>query len=192
MKINLIKLKQIAQVHSGLRKSSFKNKENKYEYKIITLNNENNYKIDENKLHRINTDKKIDDKYLLDKGDIILKLTPPYTSNIIEFNENNITTTSNYAIIKVNENYSPEIINFYLNSEYIKKQIYQFADETSVKVINIGNIKDFNIILTNIENVEIYEKLILTHKKKKELLENKINLEKDLLEEIIFGENNNG
>lgn len=192
MKINIIKLKQIAEVHSGLRKSSFKNKENKYEYKIITLNNENISKINKNKLNKIYTDKKIDDKYLLEKGNIILKLTPPYTSNIVEFNEKNITTTSNYAIIKVNENYSPEIINFYLNSEYIKKQIYQFADESSVKVINIGNIKDFDIILTDNENEKTYEKLILTHKKKKKILEKKLNLEKDLLEEIIFGENNNG
>ena len=114
-----------------MRKSSFKDKENNFEYKIITLNNENNYKINQNKLNKINTDKKIDTKYLLKKGNIILKLTPPYNSRIIEFNENNITTTSNYAIIKVCENYSPEIINFYLNSEYIKKQIYQFADERS-------------------------------------------------------------
>ena len=86
-----------------MRKSSFKDKENKFEYKIITLNNENNYKINQNKLNKINTDKKIDEKYLLKKGNIILKLTPPYTSRIIEFNENNITTTSNYAIIKVYE-----------------------------------------------------------------------------------------
>lgn len=175
-----------------MRKSSFKDKENNFEYKIITLNNENNYKINQNKLNKINTDKKIDTKYLLKKGNIILKLTPPYTSRIIEFNENNITTTSNYAIIKVCENYSPEIINFYLNSEYIKKQIYQFADETSVKVINIGNIKDFDIILTNKEYEDIYKKLISTHKEKKEMIEKELNLEKDLLEEIIFGENDNG
>lgn len=175
-----------------MRKSSFKDKENNFEYKIITLNNENNYKINQNKLNKINTDKKIDTKYLLKKGNIILKLTPPYTSRIIEFNENNITTTSNYAIIKVYENYSPEIINFYLNSEYIKKQIYQFADETSVKVINIGNIKYFDIILTNKEYEDIYKKLISTHKEKKEMIEKELNLEKDLLEEIIFGENDNG
>jgi len=119
-------------------------------------------------------------------------LTPPYTSKIIEFNEKNISTTSNYAIIKVNEGFSPEIINFYLNSEYIKKQIHKFADETSIKVINIRNIKEFNIIPTAKEKDQTYEQLILTYKKKKKYMEKQLNLEKSLLEEIMFGDNNNG
>lgn len=136
----------------------------------------------------IKTNKEIDEKYLLKKGDIILRLTPPYTSQLIEFTKENTTTTSNYAIIKVKPEYSPEIINFYLNSEYTKKQIYQTADETSIKAIKIKNIKEFNIKQVKQENKESYIQLIKTYKKKKQLIEQQLEIEKDLLEEIIFGD----
>jgi restriction endonuclease S subunit len=139
-------------------------------------------------METITTNKKIDEKYLLNKGDIILKLTPPYTAQIIDFNEKNITTTSNYAIIKINTAYNPELINFYLNSEYIKKQIYYLAAETSIKVITIKNIKDFQIIEVENDKKDTYTKLIKTYIAKKELMEKQLQLEKDLLEEIIFGE----
>lgn len=186
--MNIIKFDKIAKIYSGIRNTSFKNKEENYSYKLITLNHENNFQIDMNKLENLKTDKQLDDKYLLKKGDIIMRLTPPYTSRIIEFDEDNITTTSNYAIIKVNEKYSPEILTFYLNSEYIQKQIYQAYDESSIKVINISNIKKFNIIEIQKEKEETYKKLITNFKKKKRLTYMQLELEEDLLEEIIFGE----
>ena len=186
--MNEISLEKIAKIYSGIRNSSMKDTEPTYQYDIITLTNENNFRINKNQLETIKTNKKLDEKYLLKKGDIIMRLTPPYTSRIIEFNEKNVTTTSNYAIIKVNENYSPEILNFYLNSYYIKKQIHQVSEENSMKVVNIINIKKFNIIQIEEDKKETYINLIETFKNKKHLMEKQIQLEENLIEEIIFGE----
>ena len=116
-----------------------------------------------------------------------MRLTPPYTARIVEFSEPNITTTSNYAIIKVNEDYSPELLNFYLNSEYAKRQIYKFSEQTSIKVINISNIKNFDIKLNN-NDMSLYTELIQIFEEKKKNMEKKIQLEEDLIEELIFGE----
>ena len=186
--MNTVKFNEIAQIYSGIRNTSVKNQTKEYEYNIITLKNENNFRIDENNLETIKTEKILDDKYLLKKGDIIMRLTPPYSARIIEFNKENITTTSNYAIIKVQEEYCPEIITFYLDSEYINKQIHHICDENNVKVINISNIKEFEIRLIDEEKKDIYTELINTYKTKQKLIEKKIQLKHDLLEEIIFGE----
>ncbi len=172
----------------------------------------------------LKTDKQLNEKYLLKKGDIIMRLTPPYTARTIEFDDENITTTSNYAIIKVKNNYPPELLTFYLNSEYTKEQIYKFSEQTSIKVINITNIKNFNIKIEepvifdnalykeelsimppreedieyisdeenvfnhNIDKEELYTQLVKIHEEKKKLIEKQLKLEKDLIEEIIFGE----
>lgn len=116
-----------------------------------------------------------------------MRLTPPYTARVVEFDEDNLTTTSNYAIIKVNEKYSPELLTFYLNSEYIKKQIYKFSEQTSIKVINISHIKNFEIKEIEDPN-NLYTQLIKTYNEKKTLIEKQLKLEEDLIEEIIFGE----
>lgn len=116
-----------------------------------------------------------------------MKLTPPYTSKIIEFQEENITTTSNYAIIKIKDKYTPELINFYLNSEYTKKQIYKYSEKTSTNIINISNIKDFQIKDIG-NNKDKYTQLIKTFINKKRLLEKKLEIEENVIEELIFGE----
>lgn len=181
-------------------------------------------------METLKTDKKLNEKYLLKKGNIIMRLTPPYTAITIDFDDENITTTSNYAIIKVKDYYSPELLAFYLNSEYTKEQIYKFSEQTSVKVINISNIKNFDIkkideeplyestfdllpyendtdeendILNelsynslnynevpepNHNKEELYTQLVKTFEEKKKLIEKQLKLEKDLIEEIIFGE----
>ena len=81
-----------------------------------------------------------------------MRLTPPYTAITIDFDDENITTTSNYAIIKVKDDYPPELLTFYLNSEYTKEQIYKFSEQTTIKVINITNIKNFDIKKIDDEN----------------------------------------
>ena len=186
--MDYITFNEIAKIFSGIRNTSVKEDEKKYTYKSITLNHDNNFKIDKNNLEKIQINKKIDDKYLLQKGNIIMKLTPPYTSRIIEFNENNLTTTSNYAIIKIYEEYSPEILNFYLNSYYVKKQIHQVSEENTMRVVNISNIKKFKIRKIDEKNKETYTELINTFNNKKRLMEKQIQIEEDLLEEILFGE----
>ncbi len=78
-------------------------------------------------------------------------------------------------------------MNLYLNSEYIKKQIYRYSEQTNIKVINISHIKNFDIKMIE-NNIELYESLIVTYEEKKELIEKQLEIEKSVIEEIIFGE----
>jgi len=78
-------------------------------------------------------------------------------------------------------------LNLYLNSEYIKKQIYRYSEQTNIKVINISHIKNFDIKMIE-NNIELYESLIVTYEEKKELIEKQLEIEKSVIEEIIFGE----
>jgi len=70
----------------------------------------------------------------------------------------------------------------------IKKQIYQLSEQTSIKVITITNIKNFNIINLEKYQDEDYIELITTFQEKRRLMEEKINLEENILEELFFGE----
>ncbi|MDO5825186.1 MAG: hypothetical protein Q4Q22_02305 [Methanosphaera sp.] len=188
IKIKNITFKDIADIYSGIRNTQFKNKEKIFKYHSITLTKDNDFEIDIDKSDALYTDKPLDEKYLLRKGNIILRLTPPYTSRLVEFNRDNLTTTSNYAIIKVKEDYSPEVLNFYLNSTYTKKQIYKYCEQTSVKVVNISSIKNFKINnINNYENIN-YINLLKTFTKKRKLIQKELSLEENILEELFFGE----
>lgn len=116
-----------------------------------------------------------------------MKLTPPYTAKLIDVNEDSITVTSNYAIIKANSYCSPEIISFFLNSRQAKMQIYTSADQSNTGIITISSIKNLNV--KDIKDTDdLYTQLIKTFMEKKELTIEQLKIEEDMIEDMIFGD----
>lgn len=180
------KISEIAEVNSGIRVMRYQNPEGQSEYKILNLNNEKDYKIDFNNAETFQTEKEIPPKYILNKGDIIMKLTPHYTANVIDFEEENLTAPTNYAIIHITGDINPTLLCYYLNSDHIKRQINRVAEESSLKIIKIQNIKNFEIIRNNPEEEEIGAELISTFYKKKELTEKKLQIEEEILNNYLL------
>lgn len=179
--IKTVKLGQIAKVINGIRNTKT-TEETKYTYNAISLK-KNTYTI-----NKIQTTKQLNKKHLLGKGDIIIKQSPPYTAKLITQENTNLTTTSNYAIIHLKDEYIPETVTFYLNSEKTKKQIHKLAEETSTQTINLKTIKNLNIIIKNKKQEEKEAETIRTYYKKKELTLKKLELEEEILYQKIYGD----
>lgn len=182
------KIKELAQVYSGTRYHRYQTKTGEYEYKIISYNKNDDYEINLNNTETITTEKPLNKNLLLKKGDIIMKLTPNYLAKVIDSNQKNLIAPNNYAIIKTNDKINPYLLEFYLNSEPIKRQIQRVGEESLIKIIKINDIKEFNIIRKDPKLEELEANMIISFKKRKELIEKQIELEELILNDKILNQ----
>lgn len=162
-----------------------KNVETGEEYNQITIKSVEDNKVDLNLLETIKTTKKIDDKYLIRKGDVVMKLTAPYSAAVIDFELKNIVAASNLAIIRVNDRYDPEYLSFILNNKNTRKQLYRFVEGTITPIIKISNLKKIKIKDKDKTEQKIHAKLFRLLSNRLELKKRVLTIEKQLTEEII-------
>ena len=176
-------------IKSGLvvsrKKVSDKNN-SKFTYKQLNLRsiNKGAY-IDKYELEELKTDEIISDEYLTNEGDIVIRLTDPYTAVYITDEMKGLVITSNFAVIRGNANFSKEYLTFYLNSEYVRKMLYSNMQGSIVKSISILAIE--NIDLPNIlEEVQSkYAILLKLLQKRKQIIQNLYQSHDSLMKSII-------
>lgn len=183
-----IKLGRVAEISSGLvlkrfsktKKSSDapskenldKNKQNYYQ---LTIKSVANNKIDLSHLELLKIDRNIDDKYLLKKGDVVMKLTQPYSAAVINFECKNLVASHNFAVIRTNEEINPEYLSFVLNGKNTKNQLLRLVEGTTLPVIKIKYLKGLKIRQRSLKEQKKYALL-------SSLLENRLKLKNRHLE----------
>lgn len=160
-----ISLVEIANISSGLVINRYTrlNKDsllkNPYIYYHITLKSVENNNIDLDLLEKIESEREIDDRYLLKKGDIIIKLAPPYNAALVDFEYEHVIVPQNFAIIRTNENCDSEYLSYILNSKNIQNQLLRQAEGGSVPIIKINSLNEVKIRSINMEMQVKYAKL---------------------------------
>lgn len=184
-KMKTQKIKELAEINSGIRQQKIENPQGKYEYKIITLNVDGEYTRNLENAEVIKTETPLDDMYILKKGDILMMLKPNYLAKTIEFNEKNVTTPLNYVIIHNKDIIPSHLLTFYLNSTDTKKQIARYAEKTLVPILKMSTINQIQIkrIEKNIEKK--LSKLISLISRRKKLLKRRETLENQILNYYI-------
>ncbi len=127
--------------------------------KILTLKSlSNNGAININEMESIYLSKMIDNKYLSQKDDIIMRFSEPFTACLITEIETNLIIPSNFCRIRItSQNIMPSFLKWYLNSNFLKKQI---AKNIQTSTINIINMKMINDIKIPIIGIDIQKKII--------------------------------
>ena len=145
-----MKLEKISNIQTGLvlarkRASVMDKKVNNY--KMLTLRSfENSGWINLSNLDLFTTTEIIEDKYLTKKGDIVIRLTAPYTAVSIS-SETELLIPSNFAVIRIlNSEFIPEFIALILNSKTIEKEFYQSSISTTIPLIKTSHLRNVNII----------------------------------------------
>ena len=119
-------LKSIAVVRSGLVLSRKQAKQStRYRYQSINLRsiNENEY-IDINELDVYYAVEPLNPDYLTRKGDILVRLSSPYTAVLIDTSTEGLIFSSNFAVIRADtKKILPEYLFWLINNEKIKKDI---------------------------------------------------------------------
>lgn len=193
-----IKLENLAKISSGMALKRIsgskrnltaitedKNGKTDEEYYQITIKSVEDNKVDLNLFEIIKTTKKVDSKYLIRKGDVVMKLTAPYSAAVIDFELKNVVAASNLAIIRVNDRYDPEYLSFILNNKNTRKQLYRFVEGTITPIIKINNLKKIKIKYRDKTEQKIYAKLFRLLSNRLELENRILTIEKQLTEDMI-------
>lgn len=177
----LIKMKLInmSKMQTGLvlvRKRNDVKETDTHKYRMLTLKSfDQKGWLNVGKLDVFFSKEKLDHKYLTDKGDIIVRLTTPYTAICINDKQEGLVIPSNFAIIRlIRHNLIPEFVALFLNSEFIQKQFFKSSISTTIPLIKI----------THLRNVDIPEKTLEMQKKIVELNQLQVK-EKRLLSRLM-------
>ncbi|MDQ0157929.1 restriction endonuclease subunit S [Robertmurraya andreesenii] len=180
-----MQLGEIAQIKTGLvlsrKKAEFEYDE-KARYKLLSLKNigEDGVIVNESFDEFISNDD-LDDHYFTVAGDVLMRLSQPYTAVYIDKNHTGLLVPSYFAIIKVNEaKVLPQYVAWYLNSLNVKKELERSQAGSRIPSTNQHAIRNIPIMLASISKQQILIELFQLHQREK-ILYKKLVEEKELL-----------
>lgn len=193
-----VKLEKIAEISSGLvlRRFSLNKRYLKMpqkqipstdgkQYHYTTLKSMDDNKIDLNLLETTKVEKRINDHYLLKKGDIIMKLSSPFSAAVIKFDCENLLCSSHFAIIRTIDEFDPEYLSFILNGKYVRKQLHKLTEGDRLPIIKINYLNKVKIRFRDRNEQIKYANILSLFLKRRELQNRKMTLEKMLVESIL-------
>ena len=110
-------------------------------------------------------------EYLTQQGDIIIRLSIPYTAILIDANMVGMVVSSNFAIIRLNQDcILPEYLLWLLNTADTKKKVYESSSSNMLSAVRPTFFAELEILPFNLANQEKIAKLNLLAKRETWLL----------------------
>ena len=175
-----------------VRKRADAKDQDTHKYRMLTLKS---FKpqgwINENETDVFFSKEKLENKYLTNKGDIIIRLTTPYTAICINGKQEGLIIPSNFAIIRLKgQNFIPEFVALFLNSEIIEKEFFKSSISTTIPLIKITHLRKIDIPdkqlavqmkIVELNQLQVKEKILLSR-----LMKEKEKLAKACINKIII------
>jgi len=182
-----VKLEKVAEISSGLVLNRFISDQKKEgeEYLYITLKSVEDNKINLELLEYMNMGRKVQERYILHKGDIIMKLAPPFSAALIDFELPNLIAPSNFAIIRIKKDFDAEYLSFILNGKIIRRQLNRLVEGTILTIIKISYLNELKIKQRDKKEQIKYAKLLSLLLKRRELKKRILELEEQLMNNIL-------
>lgn len=196
-----MKLENISEIQTGLvlaRKRAYAKDEQPIQCKLLTLKSFDSVAgLDLAALNTFVSNSQLEEKYLTKKGDVVIRLTSPYTALVIESNAVGIVVPSNFVVIRLKDkSFHPEYVALYLNSKKMNKLFQQSSISVTIPLIKTSFLRNVNIVEKPIDS---QKKIVELNKllQKEGMLLNQLNKEKKKLAQtciskIIMGEDNHG
>lgn len=199
--IKIVKLGDISSITTGQvikRKEARPGDVDAIQYRILTLKSfdEDGYLVKE-ELDSFKASEKIESKYITSKGDIVVRLSMPFTSITIDEESEGILIPSLFVVIRINSNdILPSYLSLYLNSNKMKKQYMREARGTAIQILKTSAFKEFEIMLPDMsmqEQTVALNELMMREKRLLQLLIKENNKRNQIiLENMITGGLNHG
>lgn len=144
-----MKLGDVAQVRSGLvlaRKQARGRSE--YRYPLLNLKciHPNGY-VDTSLCEVFDAVEYLNSEYLTHKGDVVIRLTIPYTAVLITDDLEGYVIPSSFVVVRTNRSVLlPEYLIWLLNSQKVKKQIYEGAVSNMLGAVKPRYFAEFELI----------------------------------------------
>ncbi|KAB7887613.1 restriction endonuclease subunit S [Poseidonibacter ostreae] len=187
-----MKMNHLTTIKTGLvlsRKKASQQSEFKKDYNVISLKSfsENGY-YDHSFAEEFTANEEIKEENLLQKGDILIRLREPNIAVYIDEDYTDTIISSLAAIIRTKKSdVNPLFLVNYLNSSYVKKQLY--SQGSAVSMLNVKFIGELEITLPKKETQDkVAEIQALSYKEIKllnQLIEEKQKYTSKVFETII-------
>lgn len=155
------RLGELCKISSGL---VFKRKEappdvSGYEYKLINLKSiQDSGTINRDLIDDFTSIEEIPNKYIAQKGDVIIRLSSPFTAACVDKGVEGSIITSLFAILRLNDPcILPKYLSLVLNSEMMQRQYSREARGSALQMIRTSALKNYMI---SIPSVDTQEKMI--------------------------------
>ena len=170
-----MKLGEIVRIKSGLvlaRKKASVEFEVKNTYNLITLKNiEENGVLNKEKFDIFESNEKLNNSYFTRKGDILVRLSYPYTALYIDKDKAGLLVPSSFAILKLKtQDYIAEYLTWYLNSAQVKKELMKSQTGTAMATTNKSVMASLEIKKISIEDQKRIGKIQELYFRERELL----------------------
>lgn len=168
-----MKLCNFASVRSGLVLSRKQAKESTpYRYSLLNLRAiRPEGDIDINQLDVYDAVEALRSEYLTRKGDIIIRLTAPYTAILIDESTSGLVISSNFVVIRVeHQELLPEYLYWLLNTQRVKQQFYENTTSNMLGAIKAKFLTEFEFELLPVEEQRKIAQLHLLAKRESRLL----------------------
>ena len=110
-------------------------------------------------------------EYLTQQGDIIIRLSIPYTAILIDTDMTGMVVSSNFAIIRLNQKYMlPEYLLWLLNTPDTKRKIYENSSSNMLSAVRPTYFAELEVLLLPLADQEKIAKLNLLAKQEIQLL----------------------
>lgn len=174
-----MKLGKLAEIRTGLvlnRKKATPNDSNIVSYKSLTLKSINkNGTIEEEYLEIFEAKEKLKEDYITQCNDVIVRLSHPYTSVIIDESTQGLVVPAHFVIIKCDENkIVPGYLQWLLNSHKVNKDISLSTSTSTLGTIKASFFSDLEIYELDINNQQKLSEINELAKKEVKLLKNLI------------------
>jgi len=168
-----MKLRDLASVRSGLVLARKQSKEpTDYRYSLINLRCvQPEGTIDLSEADIYEAKEPLKEEYLSQSGDVIVRLTAPYTAVLIDDTTSGMVISSNFVVIRIEDKcLLPEYLFWLLNTQKVKRKIYESATSNMLGAVNARFLADFELTVLLVEDQRKIAQLHLLVQKESQLL----------------------
>ena len=168
-----MKIGALADVRSGLVLSRKQSKEpTDYRYPLINLRCiQPEGIIDLNESDIYEAKEPLKEEYLSQRGDIVVRLTAPYTAVLIDDTTSGMVISSNFVVIRIEDKHLlPEYLFWLLNTQKVKRKIYENTTSNMLGAVKAKFLTDFELTVLPVEDQYKIAQLNLLAKKESQLL----------------------
>lgn len=179
-----MRLDEMATINTGLvtaRKQDKKPTDDSIKYKMLNLKaiHEKGY-INDNLLEEFWAKERIKSGYLTQLGDIVVRLTTPFTAVLIDEEHTGLIIPSHFVVIRSDlERILPEYLEWLLNTDKVRQELQQNLNSTTIGTVKPMAYAALNIAFIPLEDQKKIGELYQLSKKELHLL-NRIMGQKEL------------
>ena len=125
----------------------------------------------ENKTDIYEARESLKEEYLSRQGDIVVRLTAPYTAVLIDGTTAGMVISSNFVVIRIEDKrLLPEYLFWLLNTQKVKRRIYENTTSNMLGAVKAKFLMDFELMVLPAEEQYKIAQLNLLAKKERRLL----------------------